>query len=64
MTACTSENTEEMANESEYVEEPELFVMESLQPMLFSIRVCPTKAALQRIIEVRGRDCLWEWFDC
>lgn len=54
MTACTSENTEEMANESEYVEEPELFVMESLQPMLFSIRVCPTKAALQRIIEDHG----------
>ncbi|ROT69387.1 putative serine/arginine repetitive matrix protein 2-like [Penaeus vannamei] len=43
-----------MANESEYVEEPELFVMESLQPMLFSIRVCPTKAALQRIIEDHG----------
>lgn len=39
---------------SEQGEEPELFVMESLQPMLFSIRVCPSKAALQRIIEVRA----------
>ncbi|XP_063611599.1 uncharacterized protein LOC134785238 isoform X2 [Penaeus indicus] len=54
MTASAKENPEEMMGGSEQGEEPELFVMESLQPMLFSIRVCPSKAALQRIIEDHG----------